>query len=66
MKSNTTKLGVFYRSNGRWTPYRNQWTGRPKVFTSEIGVQRFLKDDGFKFDKNYILKSKISVRKLSK
>jgi hypothetical protein len=66
MKSNTARYGVFYRSNGRWVPYRNQWSGRPKVLTSTTGVKRFLKDYDFNYDKNYILKSKMSVRKLDK
>ncbi len=59
------KVGVFYRSNGKWTPYRDGWTGRVRTFTSKRELNRFLKSGDFNYDKNYVLKSRVTVRKIT-
>ena len=64
MKKQTAKFGVFYRSNGRWTPYRSSFRGNPRVFVSQRELNRFVNSSDFRFEKNRVLKSKTVVRKL--
>lgn len=63
-KNRIAPTGVFYRSNGKWTPFRTV-TGKVRTFTSIRELNRFLKNYEFKCEKNYVLKSKIAVRKVS-
>lgn len=65
MNRKQTRYGVFYRSNGRWSPFRT-WTGKPRTFTSTRELGRFINSGNFASTKNYILKSRVTVRKLRK
>ena len=60
-KNNTKKFGVFYKSQGKWTPVLTEVTKQPKTFTSVNELNRFLNSWQFRFTKNYVLKSKIIV-----
>ena len=62
----TTKYGVFYKSNGRWIPMRTNVTRQPRTFTTTRGLNRFLNSTNTKIERNYYLKSRLLVRKLSK
>ncbi len=59
----TAPVGVFYRSNGKWTPIRT-WTGKTRTFTSTRELSRFLNSRDFNYEKNYILKSKVTIRRV--
>jgi hypothetical protein len=65
MNKKQTRYGVFYRSNGRWSPFRT-WTGKQRIFTSTRELGRFVNSNDFASIKNYILKSRVTVRKLRK
>lgn len=65
MNRNQTRYGVFYRSNGRWSPFRT-WTGKQRTFTSTRELGRFVNSRNFSVNKNYVLKSRVVVRKLRK
>lgn len=56
-------VGVFYRSNGKWTPIRT-WTGKTRTFTSSRELRRYLNSYNFNYDKNYVLKSRVTIRKV--
>mgnify|MGYP000945633991 CR=1 FL=1 len=64
MRTNKTVRGVFYRSNGRWTPVRT-WTGKVRTFTSDRELGRFLRSSDFNYERNYILKSRVAVRRVT-
>lgn len=65
MNKTQARYGVFYRSNGRWSPFRT-WTGKQRTFTSKRELNRFVSSSDFASTKNYILKSRVTVRKLRK
>lgn len=58
----TQTVAVYYRSNGKYVPYRT-YTGKVRTFTSNRELKRFLNSGDFNFEKNYILKSRVTVRK---
>ena len=58
-------VGIFYVSNGKWTPIKTRWTGKPRIFTSRRELNRVVNSRDFNYEKNYYLKSKISIRKFS-
>jgi hypothetical protein len=59
------KSAVFYRTNGNWAPYNLPYTGKVRTFTSRRELNRFLNSGEFSYDKNYVLKSRIAVRKVT-
>jgi len=59
------KSAVFYRTNGNWAPYRLPYTGKVRTFTSSRELTRFLNSAEFNYDKNYVLKSRTTIRKIS-
>lgn len=59
------RTSVFYLSNGRWAQYRSPYTGRPRTFTSSRELNRFLNSYDFNYDKNYVLKSRVTTRKIT-
>lgn len=59
------KSGVFYRTNGRWAPLRDAWTGKQRTFTSSRELNRYLNSYEFNYDRNYVLKSRITIRTVS-
>ena len=59
-------VALYYRSNGKWAPYRTPYTGKVRTFTSQRELNRYLKSTDFNYDKNYVLKSRIAVRGFQK
>ena len=60
----TTKYGVFYKSNGKWTPIRTYVTNKPRTFTSVRELNRYVNSSELSYLKNRILKSAVLVRKI--
>jgi len=67
MKTNkqTTRFGLFYKVYGRWAPYRTIY-GNPVWFKTASAAKRLLNNRDFLYQKNRVLKSKVTVRKFSK
>ena len=62
--NNKAKYGVFYKSQGLWTPLRTNIKRKQKTFTSTREMERFINSREFIFYKNCILKSAVTVRRV--
>ena len=62
---NKTKYGVFYKSQGRWTPILTNVKKQPRTFTSKAELNRYVNSGYFLYLKNYVLKSATTVNKIN-
>jgi hypothetical protein len=62
--SNQIKYGIFYKSQGQWTPLRTDVKRQPRTFTSTRELERYINSSEFSYTKNRVLKSAITVRKV--